>query len=93
MSRYLEDQKQVLKRSSSATMQEGKTMKIELTSEGIRIVRWCNKERVVIKQHCMSTLQSLDRDTVASEGSHEEEAMVIEQEEGENRNDFVTNAR
>lgn len=34
----------------------------------------------------MLTLQSLNRDIVSSEGSHKEEVMVVEYEEGEDRN-------
>lgn len=84
MNRYLEDQKQILKRSSAAAAQERKGMKAELNGEGVRTIIWCRKEQAVMQQHGTSTLRSLDRDTVTSEGSNEEEVLVIKQDEGEN---------
>lgn len=44
ISRYLNDQNQVLKLSSLVVVQERKNMKIELISEGIRMVKWYSEE-------------------------------------------------
>lgn len=48
ISKYLDDKNQVLKQPSSAAVQERKRMKIELTNEGIKTVKWYNEERTTL---------------------------------------------